>query len=231
MSSPVTTWMNTYPVPIVQEMMRIFPDGIVITSGIYALITLSFPFAVMFGSMIEATLIFHLLRGMSSFLDAVPSSLERSSYKHICRTGFSDPLSSSMGSLSMFTSLLEDSSLLNQFPSSSVYMLSVASSYIFSTLNLQSKDLEALGPAFSSRYYISLIFLSILIFVFVSFRLAYACETFATVILSVPIGLFIGGLLVLQNQRLFGNSSINVIGIPQLNNVTASGQKIYVCPK
>ena len=199
-----TKWMNDNPVPIVQEMMRIFPDGLVITCGIYALVTLSFPFAVMFGSLIEATLIFHLLRGMSSFLDIVPSSLERSSYKHICRTGFSDPLASSMSSLSMFTSLLETSSLLNQFPSSPVYMLSVASSYIFSTLNMQSKDLEALGPAFSSRYYVSLIFLSLLLFIVVSFRLAYSCETFATVILSVPIGLFIGVLLVLQNERLFG---------------------------
>ena len=231
MSAALTTWINTHPVPIVQEMMRIFPDGVVITSGIYALITLSFPFAVMFGSLIEATLIFHVIRSMSSFLDIVPSSLERASYKHICRTGFSDPMASSMSSLSMFSSMLEGSSLINQFPSSSVYMLSVASSYIFTTLNMQSKDLEALGPAFSSRYYISLIFLSILLFIFVSFRLAYACESFATVILSVPIGLFIGLLLVIQNQNLFGKSSINLMGIPQLNSVTANGQKIYVCPK
>jgi hypothetical protein len=231
MSSTLKDFINDYPAPIVQEMMRIFPDGVVITSGIYALITLSFPFAVMFGSLVEATLIFHVLRSVSSFLDIVPSSLEKSAYKHICRTGFSDPVESSMGSLSLFTSILEDSSLLNQFPSSSIYMLSVASSYLFSTLNAQSKELEALGPNFSSRYYISMIFLSLLLFTFVCFRLAYSCETFGTVILSVPIGLIIGYLLVLQNQRLFGKSSINLLGIPQLKSVSSSGQKINVCLK
>ena len=217
--------------PIVQEMMRIFPDGVVITSGIYALLTLSFPFAVMFGSLVEATMIFHLLRTGSSYLNFFPASLERSSFKHICRTGFADPVNSSLSSLSMFTSMIDSSSLLHQFPSSSIYMLSVASAYLFSTLNVQSKDLEALGPQFSQRYYSSLIFLSILLFLFITIRLAYSCETFATVILSVPIGLFIGMLLVTQNEKLFGKSSLNLIGIPQLSSVTTNGQKIYLCPK
>jgi len=217
--------------PVVQEMMRIFPDGLVITSGIYALLTLSFPFAVMFASLIEATLIFHLLRSGSSYLNIFPTAISKSSYKHICRTGFSDPSNSSLSSLSMFTSMLDSSSLLHQFPSSSIYMLSVASAYLFSTLSAQSKDLEALGPQFAYRYYSSLILLSVLLFLFVTFRIAFSCETLATVILSVPIGLFIGMLLVVQNEKLFGKSSLNLIGIPQLSSVTKDGQKIYACPK
>jgi hypothetical protein len=224
-------WLETTVLPVIQEMARIFPDGVVITSGIYALLTLSFPFAVMFGSLIEATMIFHLLRSGSSYLNFFPTALTKASYKHICRTGFSDPLNSSLSSLSMFTSMLDSSSLLHQFPSSSIYMLSVASAYLFSTLNVQSKDLEALGPQFASKYYSSLIFLSALLFLFVSFRIAYSCETMATVILSIPIGLFVGMLLVMQNEKLFGKSSLNLIGIPQLSSVTKEGQKIYVCPK
>jgi hypothetical protein len=227
----MSVWIENTVLPVVQEMMRIFPDGVVITSGIYALLTLSFPFAVMFGSLIEATMIFHVLRSGSSYLNFFPTALTKSSYKHICRTGFSDPVNSSLSSLSMFTSMLNSSSLLHQFPSAPIYMLSVASAYLFSTLSAQSKDLEALGPQFSQRYYSSLIFLSILLFLFVSFRIAYSCETMATVILSIPIGLFIGMLLVMQNEKLFGKSSINLIGIPQLSSVTQDGQKIYLCPK
>lgn len=231
MSSPITKWVETNPAAIMQEMMRIFPDGVVITSGIYALLTLSFPFAVLFGSLIEATMIFHIIRSTSTYLNIFPSELTKSSYKHICRTGFADPVSTSMGSLSMFTSMLDSSSLMHQFPSSSIYMLSVVSAYLFSTLNVQSKDLEALGPRFSSRYYSSLIFLSVVLFLFITFRLAYSCETFSTVILSVPVGLLIGAALVRQNEKLFGKSSLNLIGIPQLNSVTADGQKLYICPK
>jgi hypothetical protein len=218
-------------VPILQEMMRIFPDGVVITSGIYALLTLSFPFAVFFGALVEATLIFHLIRSGSSYLNLFPSTITSSAYKHICRTGFSDPVNTSLTSLSMFTSMLDSSSLLHQFPSSPIYMFSVASAYLFSTLNVQSNDLEALGPTFAHRYYYSLMFLSILLFVLVTFRLAYSCETMPTVLLSIPVGLAVGMLLVMQNERLFGKSSLNLIGIPQLSSVTKDGQKLYLCPK
>lgn len=213
-------------VPVVTEMMRIFPDGLVIASGLYALFTMSFPFSIFFVSMIEATAFFHVIRNVTSFLGIVPTAASIASQQHICRTGFTQPTTSLL-SLSMFNT----SSIKSSFPSSQIYMLSVASAYIFSTLNRQSKELAALGPSYSSRYYISVILLSILLFIFVSFRIAYGCETFATSILSVPIGLFIGALLVTQNANLLGADSVNLVGIPLLQSRTASGKKIYVCPK
>jgi hypothetical protein len=213
-------------VPVIQEMMRIFPDGLVITSGIYALLTVSFPFAIFFLAMLEATGLFYLIRWAASYINISPVGASRKSYSHICRTGFTDP-STSLLSLSMFQS----DPITNSFPSSSIYMLTVASSYIFSTLNTQSKELTALGPAYASRYYISAIFLTCLIFLFVCFRIAYSCETFATVILTVPLGLFIGLLLTQQNLRLFGPEAMNLIGIPLLQSRTANGKKLYVCPK
>jgi len=213
-------------VPIVTEMMRIFPDGLVITSGLYALLTLSFPFSIFFGSMLEATAIFHAIRYATSYIGISPPSASSAAYKHICRTGFTQPTTSLL-SLSMFGS----EGIQNPFPSSQIYMLSVAAAYIFSTLDTQSKELAALGPSYSSRYYISAIFLTVLIFVFVCFRIAYNCESFAVVMMSVPIGLFIGMILVQQNTNLFGAESVNLVGIPLLQSRTATGKKIYVCPK
>ena len=221
-----TRLLDNSLVPVVQEMMRIFPDGLVITSGIYALLTVSFPFSVFFLALLEATAIFYGIRWSTSYLNISPVSASQKSYKHICRTGFTDP-STSLLSLSMFG----QDPITNPFPSSAIYMLSVASTYIFSTLNIQSKELSALGPAYASKYYLSAIFLLSLLFIFVSFRIAYSCETFATAVLSVPIGLFIGMVLVQQNVRLFGPESINLVGIPLLESRTANGRKIYVCPK
>jgi len=77
----------------------------------------------------------------------------------------------------------------------------------------------------------SMIFLLALLFVFISFRITYGCDTFGIVMLTAPIGIFIGAMLVQQNIRLFGPSAVNLIGIPLLENRTASGKKIYVCPK
>ena len=220
------TFVDETLVPVVQEMMRIFPDGLVITSGLYALLTLSFPFGVFFGSMVEATAAFHAIRWAVSYLNISPMSASSKSYAHICRTGFTQPTTSLL-SMSMFAS----EALPNPVPSASIYILSVASAYIFSTLNTQNKELAALGPAYSSRYYVSAIFLTVLIFLFVSFRIAFGCESFGIVIMSVPIGLMIGSLLVQQNTRLFGPESINLVGIPLLQSRTATGKKIYVCPK
>jgi hypothetical protein len=220
------TFVDDTVLPVIQEMMRIFPDGLVITSGLYALLTLSFPFGIFFGSMLEATALFHFIRWIISYLNISPISASSKSYAHICRTGFTQPTTSLL-SMSMFSS----EALPNPVPSASIYILSVASAYIFSTLNRQSKELSALGPGYSSRYYVSAIFLTVLIFVFISFRISFGCESFGIVMMSVPIGMFVGAMLVQQNVSLFGAESINLVGIPLLQGRTAAGKKIYICPK
>lgn len=222
--------VNNYLGPVVTEMMRIFPDGLVIMSGIYAFITLSLAFSIMFISMLEATVLFHAIRYVTSYLGISPITASSKSYTNICRTGFTD-----MTMTPTFASVFEfgtwTNGIPNPFPSAPIYMLSVASAYVFSTLNAQSKELAALGPAYSSRFYMSMIFLTVLLFLFVCFRITYSCDSFAVAAMSVPLGLFIGAMLVQQNIRLFGLESVNLVGIPLLSSRTASGKSIYVCPK
>lgn len=219
------------PIDILLEVMRIFPDGIVVISGIYALFTLSKPFGIFFASLLEATFIYHLLRWASSYMNIVPVTTRGDSeYSPVCRAGFTDLTSPTLSSLSMFSSSLNSTDVLQHFPSSPIYMLSVASAYIFGSLNKQTKDLAVLGPTFSAKFYISAVFLLITLGVFMCFRIFYSCESFLTVMLSAPIGLLIGLLLVQQNEQFFGKSGINLSGIPQMSSYTANGQKIYVCP-
>lgn len=216
---------------ILVEMMRIFPDGLIITSAIYGLLIQSQAFLIFSASMLEATVIYHFIRWISSYMN-ISSVTPRGSgkYNQICRTGFTDPTSPTLYSLSMFSTLIDDTDILQHFPSSHVYMISVASAYIFSTLNAQARDLAALGPTFSIKYYISIISLFFVLCVFMCFRIFNGCESTLTVVLSLPIGLIVGVLLVQQNLRLFNKSGINLTGIPQMSSVTANGQKLYVCP-
>jgi hypothetical protein len=230
--TPWSMYINSLnPAPLVMEMMRIFPDGLVITSGIYALLTQSVPFAIFSVSMLEAAGIYHFLRWMSAYINVVPVTARASGkYNAVCRTGFTDPTSPTLMSLSMFGSSIDSTDILQHFPSSPIYMISVASAYVFSTLGAQSNDLAALGPTFSVKYYISMVFLFVLIGAFMCFRIFNSCETALTVMLSVPIGVIVGIFLVQQNLRLFSKSGINLLGIPQMSSLTANGQKIYVCP-
>jgi hypothetical protein len=214
-------------IPVVMEMLRIFPDSIVIASGLYALITLSYPYGVFFGSMLEATLLFRGINWFAKYTGAVGTNLTNSDmYSDRCRTGFSNP-GSSISGLSMF----QDSSISYPFPSAPIYMLTTAAAYVFTTLNYQSKELEALGPAYASRYYVSATLLIIFIGIFMTFRYLFGCDPFGIMLLTIPIGLVVGFLLVRQNVGLLGPTSINLLGIPLLRNRTADGKKLYVCPK
>ena len=213
-------------IPTVIETMRLFPDAIVIASGIYAIIIQSMPYGVFFGTMIEATVIYNLIKSFATYVNITGTIIPTAeSNRGECRSGFVNPISLN------YLSFFGDSPIGIAFPSAPIYTLSVASAYIFTTLNHQSKELQALGPSYASRYYSSIFFLFMIIFVFILFRLFFNCESFGVMFMSVIIGLVIGVLLVRQNVRLFGPQSINLIGIPLLRNRTADGKKLYVCPK
>ena len=214
------------PIVVATEIMRIFPDSLVIASGIYAAMIQSFPYAVLFGSLLEATIVFRLLNYMATYLNITGPIPPSGQHRAICRSGFTG-ISPTVESLLS----VNNGPIGIGFPSAPLFMLSTASSYIFTSLNYQTNELAALGPAYSSRYYISAIFLLLIITVFFIFRLAFDCDGFGVLIVSTAAGLFLGYMLVQQNVKLFGEQSINLIGIPLLENRTATGKKIYVCPK
>lgn len=226
MAEGITEAINT-ATDVIPYMLSILPDAILPASGVYALFTLSSAFGTFFASLIEARIILlgihifahHYLPGVD--FDRYRPAVDRNSFctNKITRTiGNDDIMEGPAGHKYVF-------------PSTPMYMLSVASAYVFNTLSNQSKELEALGPAFSTRYYVSITFLLALVSLVGSFRFMYGCEEYYNIIGSSILGLIIGTLLVMQNKRLFGDSSINLLGIPYLRNRSAGGKKLYVCPK
>jgi hypothetical protein len=210
--------------PVALEIIRLFPDGLVIASGLFALFTLSYPHAILFGSMIEASLVYRLLRSVGSFLNLAGGVATPTSFTDKCRSGFTG------GDFSTL-SLFGGNTANYPWPSFPLFMLSTAAAYLFSSLSTLSKELEALGPAYSAKYYVSLIFLGLLLLLFTTFRLVYSCDTVGTLLTTLPLGIILGLLLVQQNSRLFGRDAINLVGVPILRNRAANGQALYVCPK
>jgi len=208
------------------ELIRIFPDALVLMSGLFALVTLSFPYAVFFGSMLEAAFVQNLIARAASITNLFYAPASSALYRSECKTGFS--YGADLSSLSLFKGTNQQ-----PFPSAPLFMLSTAVAYFFSSLSNQSKELEHLGPAFSSRFYISLILSLIFIVSFMTFRLWFSCDSFGSSIFSVILGLILGYALVEQNRRLFGKDgeqSVNLLGIPLLSNRAANGRRLYICP-
>jgi hypothetical protein len=206
----------------VQEGVRIFPDGLIFASGFFALITLSRPYAIFFASMAESLVAFHLLRSLTDYLGIFKALPTGKDYNDSCRTGFS---SQTLDSLSLFSTLN-----YGLFPSAPVFMFATAASYVFTSLNTLSKEMEALGPAYSQRYYVSMVFLLLSLFALLSYRLMFGCDSFGVLMMSTVAGIVLGMLLIQQNTAFFGSGGVNLLGVPLLRSKAANGQPIYVCP-
>jgi len=213
------------PTNVILKMLATFPDGLVPISAIFAIITLSYPMAVFSGSMLEASLIFKLLQLGTGYLGIFSGVGFSQSSNNICRTGFSSGPALSFKSLSLF----EASSFQSPFPSPHVFMLSVAVSYVFLSINALSKELQALGTTWAARWWVSLIFSSFLILLMILFRAAFGCDSVSVIMLSTIVGIMTGIALIRQNVHLFGKDGINLIGTPLLAKKGANGEAIYLC--
>ena len=218
----MSQWLKDYPLTVTGELIRILPDGLIFMTGFLALVTSSYPFFVLFLTLLESLGAFYLLQMGASNLDLTFMRPSRNYQSAVCRNGFS---SATLSSLSLFGS----ASQVSAFPSASLYTISVAAAYLFSSMSSQIPELEALGPAYSSRFYISVFSLCMLLFVIGSYRMYNECDGVATVVMSVATGLLLGTLFMNQNFAILGPDSINLTGIPLLKSKTANGESIYVC--
>ena len=216
----VMGFLNTYPLAVGGELLRILPDSIIIVSGLMAILTASFPMAVFFFSLLESVVGFHLLQKMFTMFDISFIKPSDKIFSPACHTGFqSATLTSFFGSPSAKTAL----------PSAPLYLASVAASYLFMSMNAHIKELEALGPAYSSRYYIGVFALLSFLFVLGAYRMYSGCETLGIVMISIFLGLIIGAMLIYQNNAILGPDSINMVSVPLLRNRAVTGEKLYVC--
>jgi hypothetical protein len=205
------------------EQVRLLPDSLIVGSAILAFCTQSFAMSIFFLTMLETAGIHALLQYFFGYLDPARTSPTRDSQDAKCRSGFLSPTLESI-------SLLGKISPGSAFPSSSIFFLSTAVSYILSGFIGSKEELEALGKDYSARFYIALFASIFFLFLITTYRLFYNCDTIGIAILSILFGLLLGAILYGQNLLLLGRDSTNLLGIPLFANRTADKKPIYVCP-
>lgn len=210
------------PFSVLGELIRILPDSLLLGSGFFALVTLSFSHAIFFVSMLEGLLAFHGIRYLNNYLDIINVVPLRQSFGPACRTGLT---TLSAASLSLFANMIRPT-----FPSAPMFIMGLASTYIVLSMNMLSKEIETMGSEYTSRYYLSATGLAFLTLFVGLYRIRYSCDSIGSVAISAVLGAIVAGLLVVQNERIFGESSLNLIGVPLLRQRTASGEKLYICP-
>jgi hypothetical protein len=206
-----------------QELLRVLPDSVIFGSILLALVTQSYSTTIFAGSMVEASVVASGLRGLFSYLDLFHLGPVSATDPGLCVSGYVTP---TLETLTYFGRESIDASMPS-FPS---FFVATAAAYVVGSMYTQKQELEALGPAYSSRFYIALFASFLLLLIQSVYRLATGCEGVGTLIMSMFFGFICGGLLVYQNNSLFGRDATNLTGIPLLRERTRDKKPLYVCP-
>jgi hypothetical protein len=220
----ITQWDRASGIftPLIAEIFRLLPDGVLFGSAFFALLSQSFPMAIFVATMLEASLVGIALQKLMTFMDlshTLPS------------------LPDDMGKCypSTFAPSLETLMTLNRdtissaFPSFPIFFMSTAASYIVGAMWSMTRELEALGPEYAARFYIAVAVSALLLFATITYRLAFGCDGVGILIVTLLLGLTLGGLLSYQNIYLLGRDAVNFAGIPLLIERTKDGKPLYVC--
>lgn len=217
-------FFTNYLGPNVKESIRLLPDSVFYGSLILALVTQSYPTAIFAVALLESGLIGSGIRNLISYMDLLHTLPEVPMDPSVCDSSYFSPTIE-------FMLHLGPESIKSAFPSFPVFFLATACSYVVSSLYLQKDELEALGKAYSARFYISIFASFLLLLAVSSYRLAYGCNQVGVLLLTLFLGFLIGLGLVYQMYRLLGRNAINLTGVPLLRERTRDGKPLYVCPK
>ena len=220
----VTQWNTASGIftPLIAEVFRLMPDGVLFGSAFFALLSQSYPMAIFVATMLEASLVGVGLQKLMTYLDLARTLPSLSDDPSRCYPSTFAP------SLETLMTLNRDT-ISSAFPSFPIFFISTAASYIVGAMWSMKRELEALGPEYAARFYIAIVISTLLLFCSITYRIAYGCDGVGILIVTTLFGLLLGALLAYQNVHLLGRDALNFAGIPLLIERTKDGKPLYVC--
>jgi hypothetical protein len=220
----ITQWGNAsgFVKPMISEVFRLMPDGILFGSLFIALMSQSFPMSIFVVSMLEASLVAMGLQKLMTYMDLARTLPSYTTDPGKC---FPSTFAPSLESVMTFSR----ESISSAFPSYPIFFMATASAYVVGSVWSQQEELQALGPEYAARFYISVAVTTLLLFCTITYRLAFECDGAGILIVTTILGLVMGGLLIYQNNYLLGRDATNFSGIPLLKERTKDGKPLYVC--
>ncbi len=219
----ITEFLNGYPGAVIMELLRLFPDGLLLGAGLFAFITQNFAYTMFFFIIFESIVASIALNRTFSFIDLGRTLMSPGSKNPECRSGFQSPTAEGLANMFEFGAL-------SGFPSTHMFVTSSAISYVLFAMNEVKNELSALGPEYATRFYLGLMLSILFILVMGFYRLSYNCDGVGTLIGSLIIGGLFGYAFVQQNVALFGRESVNILNIPLFKFKDSNGKPIYICP-
>ena len=207
-------------IPVVLEVFRLLPDGAVLGTGIYAMLSLCKSYGILLLTMVELMVIQRFTATLIGSINPIGSTTD--SLREICQPGLSFPNN-------MRISLLEKIGVPSLFPSPVLFFMAGIFAYMIGSIQQFGRELNSLGGDLTARTTVGVVLSMLFTFLVFAFRYVYNCESFGSLLVSMIFGVSIGVALVYQNQSLFGREGINLLNLPMILTASESGAPMYVC--
>ena len=217
----VKDFMGGTVISTITEIHMLMPDSILFGSILMYFLTQNISFGI-FAIFIFETVLSHKMISWVSSQAVGPS---RSADLH-CRAGYKTP---QMRPERMFSH--------NQYPSYGLFSISAIGTYLALATNYFSDTLNAMdnslntspgSDVWSSRKIVAYSLIAITVAAFAAVRL-WQCDTVSEVSIAMILAILVGTVFFFINKAVFGEESMNFLGLPYLVSKESTGSPIYVC--
>jgi hypothetical protein len=220
MSTESTTESSTLTGTVMDAMLEIYsliPDSILFGSILLYVLTQNLAYGI-FGVFIFETVLSHRFISWM-FSQTVGSSRSLTADKIKCYSGFKTPQ-------------WNVARIFNQdrYPSYGIYSLSSIATYLLFAMNEFSSTLNAMGPDWGSRQYVSYALGGLLLLIFIFIRWYSDCDSLAEILIAMGFAFVTGAIFFYVNRQLFGIEGMNFLGLPYLIQKEGGVSSLYVCP-
>ena len=198
------------------EIHRMMPDSLLFGSFLLYVLTQHVPFGV-FALFVLELILSHKLIGwvMAQSVGATP---DKEPLRGECRMGYK------IGRMD-FRRLFSHAS----YPSFAMFSTMGVVAYLGRSMLTFSETLDAMGPVWASRKIAASVFIICLVLAVIGGRIYSGCEPMGEILLGGVLGVGAGILLYSLHISLFGEKSMNFLGLPYLVTKESQGTPIYVC--
>lgn len=196
----------------ITEIHMLMPDSILFGSVLMYFLTQHMAFGI-FAIFIFETVISHKLISWVSSQAVGPSRSDNLQ----CRSGYKTPQISVQRMFSKDT-----------YPSYGTFSITAIGTYLALATREFSNTLDTMGPEWASRKTVAYTFISLVLATFISARL-WNCDTISEVTVAMIFAVMVGVIFFYINKSIFGDESMNFLGLPYLVSKESQGSTIYVC--
>lgn len=207
-----TDFMGGTVIKTITEIHTLMPDSILFGSILMYFLTQNISFGI-FAIFIFETVLSHKLIGWVTSQAVGPSR----SPDIKCRVGYKTP------QLRPERIFSHDS-----YPSYGVYSISAIGTYLALATSEFSSTAAAMGSEWASRSKVAYTFISLVVIAFIAARCQY-CDNLTEITIAVFMAVMIGSIFFYTNKAIFGEESMNFLGLPYLVSKESEGSPIYVC--